>query len=102
MTIPTILNLKTPNHPLHAPNLVSTGSRVLFPCGLCQQPQWPNVQLSCVDNLLYETQWLRIAYHDMATHNIDNGTGRLDASIQFELDRTQNIGIGKLNCSDFD
>ncbi|KAJ6578269.1 heme peroxidase [Mycena capillaripes] len=27
--------------------------------------------------------WIRTAYHDMATHNIDDGTGGLDASIRF-------------------
>ena len=29
------------------------------------------------------------AYHDMATHNSTAGTGGLDASIQFELDRDE-------------
>lgn len=29
------------------------------------------------------------AYHDMATHNVDDGTGGLDASIFFELDRAE-------------
>jgi hypothetical protein len=29
------------------------------------------------------------AYHDMATHDIESGTGGLDASIAFELDRPQ-------------
>jgi hypothetical protein len=29
------------------------------------------------------------AYHDMATHDIDSGTGGLDASIAYELDRPQ-------------
>ncbi|KAI3608778.1 l-ascorbate oxidase [Moniliophthora roreri] len=30
----------------------------------------------------------------MATHNVEDGTGGLDASIRFELDRPENIGIG--------
>ncbi|KAJ7793123.1 heme peroxidase [Mycena olivaceomarginata] len=34
------------------------------------------------------------AYHDMATHDIDSGTGGVDASIAYELDRPQNIGVG--------
>ena len=34
-------------------------------------------------------QWIRLAYHDMATHDVDNGTGGLDGSIAFELDRDQ-------------
>ncbi|KAJ6469444.1 heme peroxidase [Mycena sanguinolenta] len=33
--------------------------------------------------------WIRFAYHDMATHNVDDGTGGLDNSITFELDRDE-------------
>lgn len=29
--------------------------------------------------------WLRMAFHDMATHDIDTGLGGVDASIYFEL-----------------
>ena len=29
------------------------------------------------------------AYHDMATHDVEDGTGGLDASIQFEQDRPE-------------
>ena len=32
------------------------------------------------------------AYHDMATHNIADGTGGLDGSIQFEEDRAEVSG----------
>ncbi|KAJ7303827.1 heme peroxidase [Mycena albidolilacea] len=46
------------------------------------------------DNTSIAAEWLRIAYHDMATHDIDSGTGGLDASIAYELDRPQNIGVG--------
>ncbi|KAF9077113.1 heme peroxidase [Rhodocollybia butyracea] len=75
--------------------------------------QWPNALLGWADKQLFEgplsilvagcsarddttvaAQWLRIAYHDMSTHDIDNGLGGLDASIQFELDRPQNVGEG--------
>ncbi|KAJ3906338.1 heme peroxidase [Lentinula edodes] len=78
--------------------------------------QWPNPQLRYADNQLYEgsmgilvqdcpsrenttipAQWLRIAYHDMSTHDIDDGSGGLDASIQYELDRPQNIGQGMID-----
>ncbi|KAK7039862.1 hypothetical protein R3P38DRAFT_3468987 [Favolaschia claudopus] len=31
--------------------------------------------------------WVRAAYHDMATHNIADGTGGLDASIRFDEER---------------
>ena len=32
------------------------------------------------------------AYHDMATHNVADGTGGLDASIRFETDRPE-VGV---------
>ncbi|KAJ7775712.1 heme peroxidase [Mycena maculata] len=37
-------------------------------------------------------EWLRTAYHDMATHNSETGLGGLDASIGFETFRPENIG----------
>ncbi|KAH8894461.1 heme peroxidase, partial [Thozetella sp. PMI_491] len=37
-------------------------------------------------------EWLRNAYHDMATVDVDAGTGGLDASIVFESDRPENPG----------
>lgn len=39
-------------------------------------------------------EWLRFAFHDMATHNVDDGTGGLDGSIVYELGRTENFGSG--------
>ncbi|KAJ3720914.1 heme peroxidase [Lentinula raphanica] len=78
--------------------------------------QWPNVLLAYAEKQLYQgpldilaqncpvrinttipAQWLRIAYHDMSTHNVDDGTGGLDASIQYELDRSQNVGEGMVD-----
>ncbi|KAJ6573716.1 heme peroxidase [Mycena sp. CBHHK59/15] len=43
--------------------------------------------------------WIRTAYHDMATHNIVDGTGGLDASIRFdeEQSRPENTGDGFAN-----
>ncbi|KAF7364726.1 Peroxidase [Mycena venus] len=43
--------------------------------------------------------WLRTAYHDMATHNVEDGTGGLDASIRFaeEQARSENAGTGFQN-----
>ncbi|KAJ6488996.1 heme peroxidase [Mycena sanguinolenta] len=40
--------------------------------------------------------WVRTAYHDMATHNVTDGTGGLDASIRFpeESLRAENVGKG--------
>ncbi|KAJ6571280.1 heme peroxidase [Mycena capillaripes] len=33
--------------------------------------------------------WLRTAYHDMATHNFEDGTGGLDASIRFPEEQSR-------------
>ncbi|KAH8088913.1 heme peroxidase [Cristinia sonorae] len=38
--------------------------------------------------------WIRTAYHDMATHNSAEGSGGLDASIRFETGRPENAGTG--------
>ncbi|KAH7303941.1 WSC domain-containing protein [Stachybotrys elegans] len=37
-------------------------------------------------------EWIRTAFHDMATHDAAAGTGGVDASIFFELDRAENAG----------
>ncbi|VDB90165.1 unnamed protein product [Peniophora sp. CBMAI 1063] len=37
-------------------------------------------------------EWVRTAYHDMATHDVAAGTGGLDASIMFETERDENVG----------
>ncbi len=37
-------------------------------------------------------EWIRTAYHDMATADLEAGTGGLDASLSFELDRQENVG----------
>ncbi|KAJ6453703.1 putative L-ascorbate oxidase [Mycena sanguinolenta] len=43
--------------------------------------------------------WIRTAYHDVATHNSRDGTGGLDASIRFpeEQARPENLGNGFAN-----
>ncbi|KAJ7754580.1 heme peroxidase [Mycena metata] len=43
--------------------------------------------------------WIRTAYHDMATHNVTDGTGGMDASIRFaeEQARLENAGDGFSN-----
>ncbi|KAJ6469008.1 heme peroxidase [Mycena vitilis] len=78
---------------------------------------WPDPLLDAIDNHLYvnhfsgistaavgcaerdlttvAAQWLRLAFHDFSTHNITEGTGGLDASIIYELDRAQNVGLGQ-------
>ncbi|KAL7924845.1 heme peroxidase [Trichoderma austrokoningii] len=42
----------------------------------------------------FGAEWLRTAYHDMATADVNAGTGGLDASIIFETDRPENPGKG--------
>ncbi|KAJ4355407.1 uncharacterized protein N0V89_003423 [Didymosphaeria variabile] len=37
-------------------------------------------------------EWIRTAYHDMSTADVDAGTGGLDASIMFETMRDENKG----------
>ncbi|KAK7192239.1 hypothetical protein DPSP01_010242 [Paraphaeosphaeria sporulosa] len=37
-------------------------------------------------------EWIRTAYHDMATADVEAGTGGLDASIMFETNRGENKG----------
>ncbi|ORY71629.1 copper radical oxidase [Pseudomassariella vexata] len=39
-------------------------------------------------------EWLRTGFHDMATANINFGTGGLDASLQYELSSAENTGPG--------
>ncbi|KAH6908314.1 heme peroxidase, partial [Coprinopsis sp. MPI-PUGE-AT-0042] len=39
-------------------------------------------------------EWLRFAFHDMATHNAEEGTGGMDGSLVYELDRAENFGSG--------
>ncbi|KAH0583581.1 Putative L-ascorbate peroxidase 6 [Termitomyces sp. J132] len=82
---------------------------------------WPSPQYDVLEQLLYEgrrgdgsslssivhpckfrmdtnasiaAEWLRFAFHDMATHDASNGTGGLDGSIAYELDRAENFGAG--------
>lgn len=37
-------------------------------------------------------EWVRTAFHDMATYDAATGVGGLDASIQFETNRAENAG----------
>ncbi|ESK85612.1 wsc domain containing protein [Moniliophthora roreri MCA 2997] len=43
------------------------------------------------------SEWLRTAFHDMITHDKDSGTGGLDASLIYELDRPENEGVAGIN-----
>ncbi|KAJ6482926.1 heme peroxidase [Mycena vitilis] len=83
---------------------------------------WPSPQLDALETMRFEqplfgflqpcnifinggsgrsnaADWLRTAYHDMATHNATDGTGGLDASIRFseELARPEDPGDGFAN-----
>ncbi|KAL1870843.1 hypothetical protein Daus18300_004931 [Diaporthe australafricana] len=40
------------------------------------------------------SEWLRVAFHDMATANTFFGTGGIDASIMYELNNGENTGPG--------
>ncbi|KAJ7770508.1 L-ascorbate oxidase [Mycena metata] len=96
---------------------------------LVQGYQWPSPQYDALEDFLYEgarpdgssmaqlvspcklragtnttvaAEWVRLVYHDSATHNVSDGTGGLDGSIFFELGRDENIGSGMNNTlSDF-
>ncbi|KAF9479298.1 L-ascorbate oxidase [Pholiota conissans] len=91
---------------------------------------WPSPQYDTLEALLYEgrrsdgsslaslvhpcrkrtgtlasvgAEWLRFAFHDMATHNVDDGSGGLDGSIVYELGRAENFGLGfNQTLSDFE
>ncbi|KAJ7695493.1 heme peroxidase [Mycena rosella] len=91
--------------------------------------QWPSLQYDALEEFLYEgtrpdgssmaelvqpckmrggtnttvaAEWVRLVYHDVATHNASDGTGGLDGSIFFETNRTENVGAGMTNSlSDF-
>ncbi|KAF7300623.1 Peroxidase [Mycena chlorophos] len=53
-------------------------------------------------NTTVAAEWTRFVYHDTSTHNITDGTGGLDGSLFFELDRVENVGAGMTNTrSDF-
>lgn len=60
----------------------------VFPCDN------PEVVAKRVPGNSVLAEWIRTAYHDMATADVDAGTGGLDASIAWELDRVENTGDG--------
>ncbi|KAF9264150.1 heme peroxidase [Marasmius fiardii PR-910] len=76
---------------------------------------WPSPEMDWIDSVLYEqtffdnitagcrsrdnttiaAQWIRMAFHDFSTHNVEDGTGGMDASIIYEFDRAENIGMNR-------
>ncbi|KAL8377960.1 hypothetical protein RB595_008580 [Gaeumannomyces hyphopodioides] len=55
---------------------------VIIPCGASANQ--PGIQKAA--------EWVRTAFHDMATHDAAAGTGGLDASIMYEVSRPENEG----------
>lgn len=49
----------------------------------------------------FAAEWIRTAFHDVATADADAGTGGLDGSIWFELDRAENGGSAFNNTFSF-
>lgn len=54
-----------------------------------------------VEGVQNAAEWVRTAYHDMATHDAAAGTGGIDASILFEGDREENPGTAFNNTFGF-
>ncbi|CRK38364.1 hypothetical protein BN1723_015306 [Verticillium longisporum] len=46
-------------------------------------------------------EWIRTAFHDMITHDVEAGTGGVDGSIWFELNRAENGGLAFNNTFNF-
>ena len=66
----------------------------LFEGGPSINAEW--LRLVCISFSLrysYITSYFPQAYHDMATHNVTDGTGGLDSSILFELDRAEVVNL---------
>ncbi|KAJ6542186.1 heme peroxidase [Mycena vulgaris] len=68
------------------------------PTGRANAPDWIRTVSYITSGSATKTK-LGQAYHDMATHNVEDGTGGLDASIRFseEQSRAQNAGDGFFN-----
>lgn len=46
-------------------------------------------------------EWIRTAFHDMTTHDVEAGTGGVDGSVWFELNRAENGGLAFNNTFNF-
>ncbi|KAF7340302.1 hypothetical protein MVEN_01949300 [Mycena venus] len=69
------------------------------PSGRLNVADWIRTVIPAAGSLVIEEAHLHQAYHDMATHNVVDGTGGLDASIRFpeEQARSENAGDGFSN-----
>src|SRR3569833_3133450 len=68
-------------------------SILAFGVASCEKKPFPSSPSSGRTNA---QEWVRTAYHDMATADVQAGTGGIDASIAFEatLNRPENVGTG--------
>jgi catalase (peroxidase I) len=48
---------------------------------------------NCESRDIVEADWLRLAFHDAATHDTRTGLGGIDGSIGFETNRPENPGV---------
>ena len=70
------------DYPLH--DVLMTRNLYVLDVAPCTRAPSPERQTAA--------EWIRTAFHDMATYDKATGTGGLDASIQFETDRSENAG----------
>eukprot|EP00195_Chlamydomonas_chlamydogama_P011298 CAMPEP_0202898210 /NCGR_PEP_ID=MMETSP1392-20130828/6781_1 /ASSEMBLY_ACC=CAM_ASM_000868 /TAXON_ID=225041 /ORGANISM="Chlamydomonas chlamydogama, Strain SAG 11-48b" /LENGTH=306 /DNA_ID=CAMNT_0049584069 /DNA_START=194 /DNA_END=1113 /DNA_ORIENTATION=+ len=72
---------------------LSTQSKLLLQVVLYFQPQRFNAALSKSIGKAKAPVVLRLAFHDAGSFSTSDGTGGLNASIQFELERPENFGL---------
>jgi hypothetical protein len=104
-----------------ASRLVPSFTLLCAICASCSAYTWPNVKTDLLEAIYYQqvgydgrrfgtfvrtcdsgtnlgpgrtnsAEWLRTAYHDMATVDVEAGAGGMDASIHFERSRPENVG----------
>ncbi|KAH7416673.1 heme peroxidase [Cadophora sp. MPI-SDFR-AT-0126] len=71
--------------------LLLTPGTIIFPVTPCNLTlNGPPADISGAQTA---AQWVRTVFHDFITADVAAGTGGLDASISFEADRDENLGI---------
>lgn len=73
-------------------NPCSSGTRIEGRQNAAEWASFRTVFLTVSLMLIQYPIQVRTAFHDMATHNAEAGTGGLDGSIMFETERPENIG----------
>lgn len=66
---------------------ITSVAQFVVPCGTTPLGTGRNIN----------AEWVRTVYHDMATADVAAGTGGVDASIGFEMDRPENAGPAAFN-----